>query len=583
MSKLNIDQKTVKELFSGNKADFLIPDYQRPYAWGEDECDTLWDDLFAFAFPEDDCDKFDKERDEYFLGPIVTFRNDENNKRLEVIDGQQRLTTLMLLLRAFYSRFGKMKDQGSLTTSELIAKCIWKTNEYEVPDMENLKIDSEVASDNDKEEFFEILRSGEAPDRMKSRYAKSFRFFKQKIDSLVNDYPSYTPLFAMRILNNVILLPIEAESQVTALRIFSTLNDRGLPLSDADIFKSQLYKYYSQRGEKDAFITRWKKLEETCSSAFAATRVNPVDELFTRYMYFERACQGNKKTTTEGMRDFYERDDYQLLKTTRTFDNLEALAEFWNKVNAREDFGEEVSKRLSILLHAPNSMWTYLVSTYFLTNKTEDGLLDETAFSEFLSIITGFLWAYSIHRPGSVNAFRVPVYPELIEIVNGNKISFDKFKFNRDELKNELRTFSFTNQRPITRSMLAWWAFQDPNQQPLLEEPRQYEIEHIFAKNRSNFEGALSNQRNLEALGNKSLLERGINKRASDYRFADKAKRYLGKADAEGKPRRYTQIAELIALAESKEDFTESDIEARTERILNAFLDELDSLNLLTE
>ena len=182
-----------------------------------------------------------------------------------------------------------------------------------------------------------------------------------------------------------------------------------------------------------------------------------------------------------------------------------------------------------------------------------------------------------------MNAFRVPVYPELIEIVNGNKISFDKFKFNRDELKNELRTFSFTNQRPITRSMLAWWAFQDPNQQPLLEEPRQYEIEHIFAKNRSNFEGALSNQRNLEALGNKSLLERGINKRASDYRFADKAKRYLGKADAEGKPRRYTQIAELIALAESKEDFTESDIEARTERILNAFLDELDSLNLLTE
>lgn len=50
MSKLNIDQKSVKALFSEKKADFLIPDYQRPYAWGEKECQTLWDDLFLFAF-----------------------------------------------------------------------------------------------------------------------------------------------------------------------------------------------------------------------------------------------------------------------------------------------------------------------------------------------------------------------------------------------------------------------------------------------------------------------------------------------------------------------------------------------------
>lgn len=47
MSKLNIDQKSVRALFSDKKSDFLIPDYQRPYAWGEKECQTLWDDLFC--------------------------------------------------------------------------------------------------------------------------------------------------------------------------------------------------------------------------------------------------------------------------------------------------------------------------------------------------------------------------------------------------------------------------------------------------------------------------------------------------------------------------------------------------------
>lgn len=61
MSKLNVDQKSVMQLFEDKKADFLIPDYQRPYAWQESECQTLWDDVFSFAFPDDDCTKFDSD------------------------------------------------------------------------------------------------------------------------------------------------------------------------------------------------------------------------------------------------------------------------------------------------------------------------------------------------------------------------------------------------------------------------------------------------------------------------------------------------------------------------------------------
>lgn len=106
MSKLNIDQSSIKKLFEDKKSDFLIPDYQRPYAWTDVECQTLWDDIFEFAFPNENYDNFNSE-EEYYLGPIVTFKNDDNKK--EIIDGQQRLTTLMLLLRAFYSKFGNKK------------------------------------------------------------------------------------------------------------------------------------------------------------------------------------------------------------------------------------------------------------------------------------------------------------------------------------------------------------------------------------------------------------------------------------------------------------------------------------------
>lgn len=188
MSKLNIDQKTIESLFSDPKTDFLIPDYQRPYAWSEAECGTLWDDIFSFAFPDNNSDNF-KTTDEYFLGPIVTFKNDHGKQ--EIIDGQQRLTTLMLLLRAFYARFGKMKDSNTQLVQERVEKCIWKKDELGAIIKTQLKIDSEVATDVQKDQFLSILKTGEAPEDMKSRYAVNYRFFQEKINVFLNDYPTY--------------------------------------------------------------------------------------------------------------------------------------------------------------------------------------------------------------------------------------------------------------------------------------------------------------------------------------------------------------------------------------------------------
>lgn len=81
-------------------------------------------------------------------------------------------------------------------------------------------------------------------------------------------------------MNNCILLPSEAESQDTALRIFSTLNDRGKPLSDTDIFKAQFYKHYKDLGQKDLFMGRWKELESLSDEIFFAASGSSMDDLF---------------------------------------------------------------------------------------------------------------------------------------------------------------------------------------------------------------------------------------------------------------------------------------------------------------
>lgn len=577
MSKLNIDQKTVKELFSAKKTKFLIPDYQRPYAWGADECQTLWDDLFLFSFPDNNCDNFDRESDEYFLGPIVTFKNDAGN--MEIIDGQQRLTTLMLLLRAFYDKFKKMKDDKSEKTRKQIEQCLWKTDEYGDADKTALKIDSEVATDKDKDEFLEILRTGEVTNG-KSRYSKNYNFFQDKIAKFTDEYVSYTPLLPLRIMQNCILLPIEAESQDTALRIFSTLNDRGKPLSDADIFKAQFYKYYSDKGEKEIFIEKWKDLEVLCNSIFPSTSGSALDEIFTRYMYYERAKQGIKLSTTEALRRFYEKDGYKLLKNEDTFKNLIDLANFWNDVynQSVERFSEDVLKSLYVLNYAPNGMWTYIVSVYYISYRDDDGLLNDQEFYKFLTKITAFIWAYAVINPG-VNALRTPIYAEMIHIVNKEPVTFEEFLFNAEQVENKFRNFDFKNQRPITKSMLTWWAFQN-NKQKYLPLEKTIEIEHIYAKNRQKIEKGLTNPNNIDSLGNKSILEKKINIRASDYKFSDKIRYYQGfptnKGEKEG-----TAIKELLDISNTLTDFTETNIGQRETKIILEFIEYLKDNELL--
>lgn len=577
MSKLNVDQKTIFDLFSDKKADFLIPDYQRPYAWGEEQCQTLWDDIFLFSFPDNNYEAFD-ENEEYFLGSIVTFKNEKGKS--EVIDGQQRLTTLMLILRAFYDKFANMQDKNSILTRDRIEKCIWKTDTFGTADKNILKIDSEVATDNDKEEFLELLRTGIVKQGSKSQYVLNYQFIQKKIDDFLQSFPSFFPYLPARILSYCILLPIEAESQDTALRIFSTLNDRGLPLSDADIFKAKFYNYYAGLDKKDDFIGDWKDLEEITGSIFNPATGTPMDELFTRYMYFLRAKEGNKSTTTEALRKFYERNKYHYLKQQHTISELKALTLFWKSVTEQEKtrFSDGVLKRLFVLNYAPNGMWQNITSVYFMQNRDSKGILEDTKFSKFLDRITAFIFAYAVTNPG-VNALRTPVYDEMVSIVNGIDATFSKYKFNQKQTRSFFENYVFTNQRSITRSMITWYAFTFPSQQ-LLDFKEIYHLEHIYPKKRQEMENGLKSESNIDSLGNKILLEASINIRASDYRFEDKKKIYSGEK-RRGKNKDASKIAEIDDLIHYPE-FKEKQLMDRSKSILDKFFDFLKSEDLIT-
>lgn len=204
-----------------------------------------------------------------------------------------------------------MQDKASISTKQNIEKCLWKTDEFGEPDMSQLKIDSEVATDNDKEEFLEILRTGIVNKEMKSKYACNFRFFQNNIDEFLSKYPTCFAYLPTRIMNNCILLPIEAESQDTALHIFQRLM----------IEESRCLMRIFLRHSFISIFLNWVKRRIYCSMEKARRTLREnippdfwdTDGRIVYKIYVFCSCKmGIVSSTTEALRKFYEKNSYAL-------------------------------------------------------------------------------------------------------------------------------------------------------------------------------------------------------------------------------------------------------------------------------
>ncbi|WP_236860759.1 DUF262 domain-containing protein [Campylobacter porcelli] len=250
MAEMRAERKSIFEYLSKNK--FLIPMYQRNYVWSEDECEQLWEDVYNFFENKE-------EDEEYFLGSVVIYKEDGKQN---IIDGQQRTTTLCLFIRALYE---KARGQNGIDKlKDNLASCLWDINPLTGNiDFDKVHFKSEVATDLDNQSLENIFKDNLIIDKESKKlslYEKNFILFQNKIDELAKDKPTEWFNFCLCLLQNCVILPIECDGRDKALRIFNTLNNRGVSLSPADIFKGLIF---TNKNDKDRmeFAKEWKALE----------------------------------------------------------------------------------------------------------------------------------------------------------------------------------------------------------------------------------------------------------------------------------------------------------------------------------
>lgn len=533
-ANINVNKLTVLEfLATGQKVPFLIPEYQRPYSWSDDEISTLFDDIWNFSIERTNPDGAKT----YFLGCIVSYleKNPANVEVRQIIDGQQRLTSLFLLLRAIFAML-ENEDNKTEEVKNFINKlrpALWRENEMTGKvDRTKMLLTSDVVSDFGNELLRKILETGVTDKDATDNYSKNYIKFQQLYAEKALNSPHQIFHFINALLNYTILLPIDADDQETALTIFNTLNNRGLPLSDADIFKSHIYKSLDENGKKE-FIAKWKQLESDSSEVSES-----VQSLFYYHMFYLRAKENDINTTTPGVRKYYLEKNKNRL-TVGVIDELIKNLHLWEVINGRNEVDEEpwsknmdIRKMLDCLSSYTNEFWKYPVSIFFMQYRDKENF--EELFLKFLRKLFVMLFTRFLEQP-TISAVKGDILKIDAQIIKTEHpdfaAGFEQKEMNNTDEKNaeevRINGLLMKPHRRVERMLLKLLAYEEEGQNELL--PAKWDIEHIFPQKWDTkyytFSEKEANEK-LEHIGNKLPLGKKQNISASNNYFLKKKEAY---------------------------------------------------------
>lgn len=302
--------RSIKQIFGDTDSYYQIPDYQRPYSWETKQVEELWDDIYS---------AMEKGEQTYFLGATILTETGEGH--YDVVDGQQRLTTLMIL-------FCVLRDLN-LANNNVVCNAIKSL----IDDKYRLRLITQ--SHNQGQFENEILEKVKFPDEHltdKDREANLFintaLIFKERLESIGDE--ALIDKFVAFLMDQVVMISIVSSNQAFAIRLFQVLNARGLPLSNADLIKSYLYSRCDKE-KLPQFKQDWVKIE-TISKELDEEGLGDVETLLSYFSYYFLVANPQESVFAEltGHKDFKNGDPTKISYELATF------AEALNKVVTME-------------------------------------------------------------------------------------------------------------------------------------------------------------------------------------------------------------------------------------------------------
>ncbi|RVZ81951.1 DUF262 domain-containing protein [Helicobacter pylori] len=557
---------------------YQIPIYQRPYQWTEENCEKLLDDLLSSY-------EYYKESD-YFCGSLVLIAigtdSATNATTYDVVDGQQRLSTFILLAKVLATLYNN-EVLNNKTSKDFLEKSLGDTDGEKRKRLTfntiglNAKDDFQGALD-----FFDNLDASKVknskindPSKGKNSYLKNAvclkNYLKEKEIENINAFIKWLYF-------KVVFIKTTCPNISMALRIFSVLNARGLPLHAIDIFKAELLKKLAKEKDQEEFVFRWNALRQKCSeneSKFPKRKENKREKnaaeiLFSWYLAYLNPVTG-AKSMEERLADQFERLNKPPLEC------LKGIEDFYNaycKVLEMQD------RHAHLLSYLASDFWRVILCTSILHHYSDQEI--ET-LKELLVKFYYQNWVAEQKEPKKqTNCNIIKALKEKQSVENIASIvkkyfkdenTTQRFKENLqdDHLYEEHKKASKNSWlRPIL-ILVEYFMSDDPR--PKRIEKNDFHVEHIlpqkpdlssqWVKDFSEEERELYTH----SLANLTLLGGNKNSQASNLDFKEKKKIYMGKTIKPNNKRTMTCYKITIDVAQYAE-WTPKSLEKRKEELI---------------
>jgi len=588
---------------------FVIPEYQRGYSWDISQCDKLWQDIEEFIETN--------ATDPYFFGTIIVDCSQDN--KFSLIDGQQRTTTFLLLLKALLIRIQEVlkefkSDEASEALEEglkenrnKIISILYKADVNDrteilknwdkvngISILENLSINEQY-----KQEVKKIIESinytaaeqsvDKIPRKQKdNRYTKHFRNFKFFFGKLSDKSESQLNRFANIFLEKCQVIEIRSWQIEQAITMFNSLNSTGMPLSDADIISAHLYS--NADGDKNTYIDQWEKINKLANE-LSTRKIIDINSVLQQFMYINRSI--NKEyinikedgdisvdVTTPGLRKFYKDEDEYGIKhprklLTKPMDlctNLSNITNAWNEI---KDYPV-----VKLLLKCNENAKLYL-SSYLYRFEIAD--ISEAKVEDVCECLLRLFTVLELVDVGySSSKFKTFLFSENIKLVD-KTISIDTIKndfndhinksWNEKDISEAISAYNknlivYLNEYLYTKSKSAKFDFAE-----------NVNIEHIMPASGRNIttirqDAGIHDEDEFNSivnkLGNKILLEEDINKSIGNEWFKTKKQNSINSKSG------YKDSKYAIAVALTsyhKDTWTKDDIDIATNKAVERIVE----------
>lgn len=392
--RIKAEDKSLTGILANNK--YTIDYFQREYRWGKENMDQMIDDLhsaFLDNYKEGDANEMVAGYSTYFMGSIVLITKSDGT--LSLIDGQQRITSLTLLLIYLNRLVGGSDEIKPLIYSSKFGK---KSYNLQVEEREEcLNALFNLGSYTPKENDSDSVKN------MAARY-----------NDIVEDFPEdlreegKLELFMYWVLNNVILVRIEAYSEENAYTIFETMNDRGLNLTNSDMLKGFILSKYTNEEKRYKANEQWKSDMQKLQS-YGKDVDNDFFRVWMRAQFAETKRQTKAGSSNEDFENIgvrfhsWFRDNYQKGNLKHAINgSMEAFMEsnyrfFFNRFCQIKEAEKHLEKGLEWVYYiqfrgiSPYLSYPMMLAPLQITD-------DEETYKRKMNLVARFIDSFVVHR-----------------------------------------------------------------------------------------------------------------------------------------------------------------------------------------